>query len=532
MGRPFEKTDYDKRDWASGKTDPLGHYSSTVLDASGSELGFVDPLGSRTTQQYNDFGELVSSANENGETTTYAYNFRGERYEQRDPLGNLTTWSFDQNGNTSLIKLPGDRRYGFTYDPNNQLIETRTPLGHRYENAYDDLGRLIGTTEPSGDRITFELDLTGAKTAKIVLPDGGSETRINYRRDLNGNRINVHDEDRGKHIGRSFDTWNRLTTYINDHGEELRFEYDANDNLTRLIYPGGDAVTYTYDSNDQMKTVTDWAGRRTEYVYDLNGRLVVTHLPNGTQRRNAFDAAGRLLGRHEINAAGETIFYSLFRPDPAGQILEEVQFPPATADPAAMAFTATYDADSRLATYNNQAVLYDADGNLLSAAFRIREPLEIANGIIAVLKGVRGFAGGGGWEDGLQQAPVLVIFEGAAVAPRIGFGHLIATGRVRLPDGPSLTRGQFSASNGAGIAEGIKKAVLSLVALAILLDQLSRGAVVLKRGDQVAFPVPRFFQLEVVVVLVGDGVTTGIRRFDQLVAVIEDVLRRIHDRKD
>jgi|GEM_PF-1429711 len=320
-----------------------------------------------TQQTFTPRGDQTHTL-ENKNATRYEYDIRGDRTVQRDPLGNTTLWQYDQAGSISSVTFPGNRRYNFTYDANDQLVETWTPLGFLHENEYDDLGRLVRTTEPSGDAIQYEVDANGDSRAKIIHPVNAPPQRIEIDRDLNGNRTLVHDVLRGQDIRRTYDAWNRVTSYTNERGERIGFEYDHNDNLTKLTYPNGDTVTYTYDAHDQMKTVTDWAGRKTEYVYDLNGRLVVTHLPNGTQRRNVFDAANRLVGRHELSASGETIFYSLFRFDPAGQIIEEVQFPPAQSVPQLGHFTATYDADNRMASCNGIAVSYDVDGNLLDSA--------------------------------------------------------------------------------------------------------------------------------------------------------------------
>ena len=367
MGTAVDSNTYDVRDWFQGSWNPIGLYSFVTKDRAGADVTTSDPLLNASSRQFNRFGEVIRTANANGEGTEYEYNIRGERTRQTNPLGNATEWTFDEAGNKTAIILPGNRTYSFTYDSNNQLTKTRTPLGHEHLNEYDDIGRLVRTSEPSGDAIEYELDANGSTEATIFHQAGGGSHRIEFERDRNGNRKTTFDTLRGNVIRRTFDAWDRVASYTNEDGEILHFEYDDNDNLTKLIYPNGDAVTYTYDAHDQMKTVTDWLGRRTEYVYDLNGRLVVTMLPNGTQRRNVFDEADRLVGRHELAPNGDTIFYSLFRYDPAGQITEEVQFPPAQPDQTAPlgTFSATYDLDNRLQSLNGYSSTFDADGNVL-----------------------------------------------------------------------------------------------------------------------------------------------------------------------
>ncbi|MCL5290246.1 MAG: hypothetical protein M1489_04325 [Firmicutes bacterium] len=156
---------------------------------------------------------------------------------------------------------------------------------------------------------------------------------------------------------------NRIKKYTDTQGNIIEYAYDANGNLITLTYPGGRQVQYQYDAADRLVKVTDWAGRITSYEYDPNGRLVNTTHPNGAETTRAYDDAGRQTQQKDVDTNNSVISQYDYTYDASGNFTEEknssenVTF---TMDDAAL----TYAADNRLATYNGQAAVYDADGNM------------------------------------------------------------------------------------------------------------------------------------------------------------------------
>jgi RHS repeat-associated protein len=112
-------------------------------------------------------------------------------------------------------------------------------------------------------------------------------------------------------------------------------------------------------------TVTDWVERETRYEYDKNGRLISETRPNGTQMTRRYNVAGQLVQQVEKDNHGELINQFDFSYDAAGNILKEQKLP--KPDSVSLPpVTMTYSAANRLATYNGQAVSFDADGNMVS----------------------------------------------------------------------------------------------------------------------------------------------------------------------
>ncbi len=122
-------------------------------------------------------------------------------------------------------------------------------------------------------------------------------------------------------------------------------------------------MKYEYDAADQLITVTDWANRITRYDYDKNGRLISIVRPNGTQQTRVYDLAGQLLQQKEVVIkTGKVISQFDFSYDAAGNIIEEKTSP--EADPE-INLEMTYAKANRLASYDDETVQLDADGNLI-----------------------------------------------------------------------------------------------------------------------------------------------------------------------
>jgi RHS repeat-associated protein len=161
-------------------------------------------------------------------------------------------------------------------------------------------------------------------------------------------------------IKREYDALNRVTKYTDIQGNTIQYAYDEVGNLVKLTYPNGKKVHYRYDAANQLIKVTDWAGRKTGYEWDANGRLVKEMRPNGTQLTRRYDKAGQLVQQQDVSPSGEVIAQFDFTYDAVGNITNET---PALKPPVVDA-TLTYTAANRLATYNGEAVEFDADGNM------------------------------------------------------------------------------------------------------------------------------------------------------------------------
>ncbi len=164
-------------------------------------------------------------------------------------------------------------------------------------------------------------------------------------------------------LSREYDGRGRLAKFTTSDGDEIGYRYDAYGNLIRLIYPDGKQVNYAYNSRNLLETVTDWGSRTTTYQYDRLGRLTGILRPNGTSATIAHDAAGQITELRE-SSSGKLISLLRFDHDAAGQIERRFRAPLVQSGWQHPAVTASYDDDNRLASFNGQSVIHDADGNM------------------------------------------------------------------------------------------------------------------------------------------------------------------------
>ena len=184
---------------------------------------------------------------------------------------------------------------------------------------------------------------------------------VSYGYDANGNVLTVSDENGT--ITREYDPLNRVTQYTDTQGNTLQYVYDPVGNLVTLIYPDGRQVRYDYNAVNQLVSVIDWAGRQKHYYYDDNGRAERMVRPNGTELTLSYNAAGQLVQQRDVDSQGQIISQFELVYDAAGNIIKEDTLP--APEPFVLpSVQLTYSLANQLATYNEQATQFDADGNM------------------------------------------------------------------------------------------------------------------------------------------------------------------------
>lgn len=348
--------EYDTRDWLERTTDPLANETGFAYDSAGRVVTTTDPLDREFTQTFDANGRVISVINSENETTGFAYDARGLEETQTDALNQDITYTYDNNSNRTGIQNRRSQDFTFTYDANNRQLSLQTPLGHTTNTTYNDRGLLETLVEPSTQTLTFTYD---AMARLQTMSDDVATAAYEY--DENGNPTTVTEDSIT--INRSFDNRNRVTGYTDALGNTIGYQYDSNNNLTQLTYPDGKTVIYTYDERNQLVSLTDWNNHVTNYTYDLNGRLTEMLRPNGTSRTLVYDAAGQITRIEERRADGCLLHLQDFAFDGAGRITREFIAP--TPQPFTNPTnTTTYDADNRIATFNDLPVTYDVDGNM------------------------------------------------------------------------------------------------------------------------------------------------------------------------
>ena len=354
---------YNLSDWPTSATDALGHTITTGYDAARRVTSLTDPLSIAVSQTaYDGAGRVTQSKNGLNQTTQLFYDTAGRLSYTLNPLNHRIDHTYDFAGRELTLKNRRSQTFSYGY-ASDGLASTFTYPSARQSaiTARDLAGRPSTVQEPSNQ--TTALTYDGLGRVKTQSDNIGTITNT-Y--DGEGNPTNVAEVIGGttKNITRTYDDVGRVLTCTDASGNVVGYTYDNEGNLKTLTYPGNKVVSYTYDGSNRMKTVTDWAGRITSYSYDTVGRLTQMDRPNGTRQRITYDNANRLTATFEEKGVlslwqanyGFDNAYRLtsYTPTPIGKTLA----PPAT--------TITYDVDNRLATYNGQSVLSDADGNLLS----------------------------------------------------------------------------------------------------------------------------------------------------------------------
>ena len=267
--------------------------------------------------------------------STQAFDADGNRTVLVDPNNNQTSLSFDKAGRLTGITPAIGGGTDYVYNSRNLLSQVTNGRDQVTDLQYDDAGRLSGFTDPVGT--------------------------VSYSYDPNGNLLTAGDGAGA--VSREYDKLNRITKYTDSQGNIIEYGYDQVGNLTSLIYPGGKQVSYEYDNANRLITVTDWAYRVTAYEYDANDRLVKTIRPNGTVLNQSYDSAGRLTQQKDIDQIGSIISQYDFTYDKAGNVATETNAigeQPFTLSSPEM----TYSQGNRLAAFDGQNTVYDADGNM------------------------------------------------------------------------------------------------------------------------------------------------------------------------
>jgi RHS repeat-associated protein len=370
---------YDAKGRLLSITNPLGHTQQLSYDAADNLLNQLDALGNTVADlHYDQSNQLVSFTDALQQTTHYDYDDLNRLTQRTDPLQHATQWQyddlnrliasvdaltgeseqhFDADGNRTSLSDPNQNLTNFDFDLDGRLLQETVASGAQHNSTYNAQNLLEQLTNARGQVRQFDYDAAG-RLSQVIDPEG----TITYTYDNNGNVLTVTATNGT--IARQYDSLNRVTQSTDTQGNTLRYEYDAVGNLVKLHYPDSRVVNYEYNAAKQLVKVTDWAGRVTQYQYDPNGRLTREIRPNGTRVTRRYDVAGQLLQQIDTDNQNQTISQFEFRYDAAGNLIEEIVTPEVEGE-ALMPVQMTYTAANRLATYNGQAVRFDADGNMI-----------------------------------------------------------------------------------------------------------------------------------------------------------------------
>jgi len=243
---------------------------------------------------FNQQGQLTQISDMNGNATGLTYDAGGLLTEVYNAGGSLNfVYSEGETDSTSRLQTITDHtgRVVSFECKNNHLTKVTQPGGSAYVYTYDSNNRMETITNPMGiTTLTNQFDAMG-RTAKQVLPDGGT---MEYK----------------------YGETTKTTTYVNQLGHKTKYRHDARYRTTGITYEDGSNESFAYDESNNRTGHTDRKGNRWQYTYDVRNRLtsstnplghltaveynefnkpVSISLPNGGQVVNTFDNRGNLL---------------------------------------------------------------------------------------------------------------------------------------------------------------------------------------------------------------------------------------------
>lgn len=230
-------------------------------------------------------------------------------------------------------------------------------LGQTTSYVYDGANNLIQFTDPKG-QITHIIRDALNRVNRTEYADGRT-TDLTY--DLAGNINRVSDSISGETLY-TYDSINRLISETTDRGI-VSYTYDAISRITERRINGQDPTTYVYDRINRIRVIT-YRNKSVTYSYDVAGRLIQKLLPNGVTQQYNYDDANQLLSITYTKTDGTVIDVVSYTYDEnSNRITRNRQ---AAGSVTETPFTATYDVNNRMLTYNGQPLTYDDNGNLIS----------------------------------------------------------------------------------------------------------------------------------------------------------------------
>jgi len=316
------------------ETDAKNHDTTHAYDALGRKISTTDRLDQTTTFAWNPLGMQASLTDAQNQTTSYQY----DEYARL----HLTIWPDHQNGTS-----PGDQNYGITetqYDSLNRVLRTTDQLGDTITHVYDSAGRLLAkdyrtlANSPSGtiaDSDTFTFDATGRMLTAV-----------------NGRYTNT--------VTLAYDAAGRKSTEsltISGQTYTSTTEYDAAGRVSKLTYPDASEVTRTYTARGQLATLAVDSTTIDTRTYDNGSRMTSSSYNNGISESRTYNDDNTLAS---INYTGAAIGNLSYTWDANKNKMSET----IGGVMSGYGFTAGYDADDRLVSWDRADSVLDQSWNL------------------------------------------------------------------------------------------------------------------------------------------------------------------------
>jgi RHS repeat-associated protein len=280
-------------------TNPLGHYTTTTVDARGNQVKTVDPNTHTTELAYDGLGRLTAvwtpgRSRSGPATVTYAYTMRSSGGVSSVTTNRRNT--ADTGWNTSYSLLDGLLRPLQTQAP------SPTAGGRILTNTfYDTAGRAklnygaYFATGTPGTSLHVPIEPLGVPQQSLSIYDGVGRVTNSIFRPYAVERWRTTNTYSGDRIDIKPPTGATATSTVADaRGRNVEL-WQYKGAVPTPSTPGSyDKLTYTYNRKGQMTRVTDTVGNKWEFTYDLRGRKLTTSDPDKGTITSTYDDLDRL----------------------------------------------------------------------------------------------------------------------------------------------------------------------------------------------------------------------------------------------
>src|SRR5579864_1924051 len=373
---------YDAAGGLVSITDPLSHQTSftvnsvgqvaTVTDAMGNTTQFTysgadltaitDPLLNTTNRFLDDVGRLVGVTNALGRTTHYVYNPLNEITQITDPLQGITSFNYDLNGNLLTLQDPNQNTTTYTYN-DHDLVATRTdPLQRTESYTYDANENLASFADRKGQVTTYQYDnLNRLNFVGFGTQGTNYASTISYQYDA-GNRMTQATDSISGTITRGYDGLDRLSSETTPQGS-IGYTYDNASRRATMQVAGQTQVGYTFDNANRLTQIAQGTST-VGFTYDNANRRSTLTLPNGIVATYSYDNDSHLAGiSYTLNSNSVGVLNYGY--DALGMRNSVSGSMARTGLPQPVP-SASYDGGNELFAWNETALSYDANGNMLS----------------------------------------------------------------------------------------------------------------------------------------------------------------------
>jgi RHS repeat-associated protein len=329
---------------------------------SGDLVGITDPMNDLTMHFVDSAGRLTAVTNALSRTTRYSYNSLDKIVQVTDPLQGITSFTYDGNGNVLTIQ---DARQGTTtYAYNNRgLLATRTDQVQRQESySYDSNGNVLTLTDRKGQVTSYTYDnLNRLGFVGFGTQGNTYASTISFLYDAANRTTKATDSISGV-VTRGYDGFDRLTSETTPQGT-ISYTYDNAGRRATMQVTGQPPISYGFDSANRLTQIAQGSST-IGFTYDNTDRRSTLTLPNGIVASYSYDTDSHLTGiSYSVNSNSVgSISYGY---DALGMRISASGSLARTDIPQPMP-SASYDAANELVAWNEYALSYDPDGNMLS----------------------------------------------------------------------------------------------------------------------------------------------------------------------